>query len=216
MRIKSQEALIDFIDEKSQIRRRELITLTQLLQIKRKHELNIACRSAIVIAYAHWEGFVKETATAYVEYVACRALKFEQLSPNFKAIACREILSDASRATKRMHPHIRVVEYFMNQSSKIIDTSCMSASVIDTQSNLKSEVFENICITIGLDYTQRWSTYGPFIDELATQRHLIAHGTIVAPPKDYAVEAVDFVEKAIDWFRTDIENCAVLSAFVST
>jgi len=216
MRIKSQETLIDFIDEKSQLRRRELITLTQLLQTKRKHESNIFCRSAVIIAYAHWEGFVKETAIAYVEYVACKSLRFEQLSPNFKAVACREILLDASRATKRIHPHLRVVEQFTDQASKTIDISYISSSVIDTQSNLNAEVFENICITVGLDYTQRWSTYGPFIDDLVKQRHSIAHGTTLVPQKDYAIEVVTFVEKAIDWFRTDIENSAVRSAFVFT
>lgn len=216
MRIKSQESLIDFIDGRSQLRRRELFTFSQLLKSTRKHEVGILCRSAIVIAYAHWEGFVKETAAAYVEYVACKSLRFDQLSPNFKAIACREILSDASRATKQMSPHLKVVEYFADSSSKIIDTSCLSPSVIDTQSNLRSEVLENICITVGLDYTRRWCTYAPFVDELAQQRHAIAHGTTVVPPRDYAVEAVGFVEKAIDWFRTDIENCAVQAAFIST
>lgn len=177
--------------------------------------MNILCRSAIVIAYAHWEGFVKETAAAYVEYVACKSLRFDQLSPNFKAIACREILSDASRSTKQMSLHLKVVDYFTD-SPKIIDTSCLSPSIIDTQSNLNAEVFENICIAVGLDYNQRWSTYRPFIDDLVKQRHTIAHGTTVVPQKDYAVEVVDFVEKAIDWFRTDIENCAVQSAFIST
>lgn len=215
MRIKSQESLIDFIDERSQLRRRELFTFSQLLKSTRKHEVGIFCRSAVVIAYAHWEGFVKETAAAYVEYVACKSLRFDQLSPNFKAIACREILSDASRATKQMSPHLKVVSYFTD-APKIIDASCLSPSVIDTQANLNAEVFENICTAVGLDYYQRWSTYGPFIDDLGKQRHTIAHGTTVVPPKDYAIEVVDFVEKAIDWFRTDIENCAVQATFIST
>ncbi|MBE9110608.1 hypothetical protein IQ273_14400 [Nodosilinea sp. LEGE 07298] len=211
MSLKSQEQLIDFLAEKSQIRRRELFTFSQLLKAKRKHELNIICRSSIVIAYANWEGFVKEAATAYVDYVACKSLVFSRLSPNFQAIACRAMLLDASRASKRITPHLQVVTQFVSNSSKIVQINPHSA--IDTESNLNSEVLENICITVGIDYHKQWSTWGPFVDELVKTRCAIAHGTLLTPDDKYALEAVKFVEEAITWFKTDIENSALATNF---
>jgi hypothetical protein len=211
MPLKSQEQLIDFLAEKSQIRRRELFTFSRLLKSKRQHELNIICRSSIVIAYANWEGFVKEAATAYVDYVACKSLVFNRLSPNFQAIACRTMLLDASRATKRITPHLKVVTQFISNSSKTVQINPDSA--IDTESNLNADVLENICITVGIDYHSRWSTWGPFVDELVKNRCSIAHGTLLTPDEVYALEGINFVEQAITWFKTDIENSALATNF---
>jgi len=53
-----------------------------------------------------------------------------------------------------------------------------------------------------------------FIDELVKNRCCIAHGNKYDPDHDYAIEAIDFVLKAIDEFKTDIENAALLKSYL--
>jgi MAE_28990/MAE_18760-like HEPN len=212
MRIKSEAMLIDFLSKQSQMRRRELITFSELLKSKRDHELNIMCRTSIVLAYANWEGFVKESAAAYVDYVDSKSLPFNQLSVNFQAIACRTMLLKSVQATKRISPHLELINHFTSNSFAAIQVC--SKAAIDTESNLNKEIFENICVTIGIDYHVRWSRWGPFINDLVKNRCSIAHGDFWIPERRYAQEAVKYVGDFIDWFKTDIENAAVTSTYV--
>lgn len=207
MRVRTIEELVDFLADRSQLRRRELITLKQLINTKRLHEENIVCRSSVVLSYANWEGFIKDAATAYVEYVSYKSPAFNELSPNFKAIVCRSMFIEAAKAKKRIFPHLRVVEQFSLRLSEKADLK--SGSAIDTESNLNSDVFENICTTVGIDYSNRWSTYGPFIDDMFKYRCSIAHGELMTPSSSYVIEVIDFVQQAISWFRTDIENAVL-------
>ncbi len=212
MRVRSKEELVDRLSEMSQPRKRELITLDQFVKHGREHEREIARRSAIVFSYAHWEGFVKDAAIAYVEYVAFRSPLFGTLTANFQAIVCRTYLTIASQATRRITPHLNVVHQFTNyhMSNVRID----SKAAIDTESNLNAEVFENICQTLGIDYSAHWSKYGHFIDDLVEQRCAIAHGELLRPQENYVQEVLDFVLQAISWFTTDVENAVLMNAYL--
>ncbi|NJL59075.1 MAG: hypothetical protein HC887_04920, partial [Desulfobacteraceae bacterium] len=110
MKVRSKEELIDCLNESSKPRKRELISLNEMIGKGRKHEKIIACRSAIMLSYAHWEGFVKEGAIAYVSYVAFKAPFLDKVKANFQAIACKPYLLIAAQATKRITPHIEVVK----------------------------------------------------------------------------------------------------------
>jgi hypothetical protein len=67
MVIRNKEELIDFLDKNSEKRKQELITLKESIKSQRKHEQAIFCRIAVVMAYAHWEGFIKTSSIAYVQ-----------------------------------------------------------------------------------------------------------------------------------------------------
>ncbi len=212
MKVRSKEELVDRLTAYSGKRKRELVSLDQLLSRGRMRERIIARRAAIVFSYAHWEGFVKDAATAYVQYVAFRMVSLEKLTSNFQAISCRNHVLKASKATKRIEPHIKVVLRLTDMISEPAEIAPKSA--IDTESNLSWDVFENICRIIGIDYSSYWPQYGPFMDDLFQNRCAIAHGEFLKPDEEYAKKSIRFTLDAIDWFKTDILNALQSDAYL--
>lgn len=212
MSFKSKEQLIDFVDQQSQQRKKELISISQSLKTGREHEQNLLCRGAILLSYAHWEGFVKDVAIAYVAYVAFKAPAFETLTRNFQALAFRTKITACGKVTKRIQPHLDLLKEILDSPGEKVAIDPDKS--IDTGSNLDSTVFENVCKTIGIDYEVYWSTFGPFIDEFVKTRCVIAHGEMMVPERKYAAETISFTRKSIDKFGTDISNAAVMEAYI--
>ncbi|MFI0472986.1 MAE_28990/MAE_18760 family HEPN-like nuclease [Halomonas sp. HMF6819] len=213
MKIRSADELLDFLAERKQRRKRELISLRHNLSSRSGKVVPHAMRTAILLAYAHWEGFVKEAARAYVHLVAYKSRPLSALSPNFRALACRQTLSIAQGAKRRVAPHIAVVEMMTENADQSIRIDANAA--IDTESNLGWEVFKNICESVGVSYLPDWSIEGPFMDDLYENRCAIAHGELHIPTVEYAVEAVEFSLKWIENFSTEIENLALQEAYLS-
>ena len=212
MSFKSRELLIDFVNQQSQQRKRELIGISQSLKLRREKEESLLCRTAILLAYAHWEGFVKDISLAYVSYVAFKAPAFETLTQNFQALAFRAKIAVCGKATKRIQPHLDLLQEILDSQKERVSIDPQKS--IDTESNLDSKVFENICRTVGIDYESYWSTYSHYIDDLVKTRCRIAHGELTTPSKKYAIEVLSFTQKSIDQFGTDISNATVMETFV--
>ncbi len=212
MSFKSKEQLIDFVNQQGQKRKRELISIRQSLKTGREHEQKLLCRGAILLSYAHWEGFVKDIAFAYVAYVAFKAPAFEILTQNFQALAFRTKITVCGKATKRIQPHLDLLQEILDSPGNRVTIDPDKS--IDTESNLDSTVFENVCKTVGIDYESHWSTFSPFIDEFVKIRCVIAHGELMAPDKKYAAEAVSFTQESIDKFGTDISNAVIMEAYI--
>jgi hypothetical protein len=212
VKIRNDEELLDFLAKKKQQRKRELISLKHDLTPRKGEISPRSIRAAIVLSYAHWEGFVKESALAYVHLVSHKSRALDSLTLNFQALVCRQEFKVAQAATKRIGPHIALVDRLTNRNgvSAVIDVS----SAIDTESNLKCDVFQNICLSVGVDYQKKWAVEGPFIDDLFANRCMIAHGELVTPDSKYAVEVVDTVVRWIESFSSDIEEAALRKAYL--
>jgi hypothetical protein len=212
VKIRRDNELLDFLAENKQQRKRELISLKHDLTPRQAAVSSRTIRAAIVLSYAHWEGFVKDSARAYVHLVSHKSRALNSLALNFQALVCRQEVKAAQAATKRIGPHIAVVDRLTNRNgeSAAIDAN----AAIDTESNLKSDVFQNICASVGIDYQNKWAVEGPFIDDLFENRCMIAHGELVAPEVKYAIEVVDTVVRWIDSFSTDIEDAALQKAYL--
>jgi hypothetical protein len=207
MKIRAVSELLDFLGDRKQARKRELVSLSHDLSFPRGTPDARLCRAAVMLSYAHWEGFVKDAARAYVRLVSHKSRNLADLTQSFQALVCRQELLAAQPATKRIQPHIMLVKRFTDDANR--SCSIDAEAAIDTESNLSSTVFENICFCVGLDFHSFWATYGPFIDDLLRNRCCVAHGELYTPPATYAKETVTFSIVAIDRFSTEIENAAV-------
>jgi len=212
VKIRAATELVDFLAERKQIRKRELISLSQDLSPPRGNPEGRTCRAAVVLAYAHWEGFVKDAARAYVRLVSNKSRGLNSLSVNFQALVCRQELVAAQSATRKIQPHLSVTKRLIDNLEQ--GCSINADAAIDTESNLTAAVFENICLCVGLDFNTAWATDGPFIDDLFRSRCGVAHGDLYTPDARYAKETVNFTIKAIDRFARDIENSAVLELYL--
>ncbi|MGK4001088.1 MAE_28990/MAE_18760 family HEPN-like nuclease [Sorangium sp. So ce1036] len=211
MKVRTAEDLLDLLDNSSQRRKRELTTVHAGIKDWRAHEMAFAHRAAVTFAYAHWEGFVKDAAQGYVAYVDNLGPPFCELIANFQALACKTKIMVAGAATKRIAPHFEVVGLFTQQSMQRVRIDAVKA--IDTESNLTWEVFQNICLSIGVNVDPKWVVYAHWIDELFQSRCAIAHGALVQIEAKYANEAIRQVIDFLDWFKSDVENAAIMSRF---
>jgi hypothetical protein len=206
MVIRSKEELISLLAGNSQRRKQELITLKESIKSKRKHEATLFCRLAVVMAYAHWQGFVLYSSSAYLEYLNYRRLKFEELTINLQALAYKDKIRSYGSPPKEIFHYIKITEL----TKKVVELDVNK--VIDSNSNLDYKNFENICQSVGIDCQNYWSNYNYFIDELVKNRCDIAHGGLDVQIYKYADEVLTKVIAFIDKYSTDLENLAVTDA----
>jgi hypothetical protein len=211
VRVRTLEDLDKFLAASSARRKQELVWYSHQLVPTAKPSQWVP-RSAIVLAYAHWEGFVKDAATAYLEYVTYKTKRLSDLALNFQALACRQEILSAQPATKKILPHIAVAKKMIEELDS--GYQIYPSTAIDTESNLNADVFENICTSIGVDYQSLWSTSGKFMDDLFRTRCAIAHGELCSAEPKVALASVQFVIKAVDDFSTQIGNAASLQHYL--
>lgn len=163
--------------------------------------------------YAHWEGFVKSAASAYLEFIAMQKLPNKELAKNFLAISARKVLRNASESNK-ISFHIAVTNFFINEmeaSSKLpVEYS------INTNSNLSSEVLKEIVETLGLDYTFFETRENLINENLLKSRNIIAHGSHLIIDEQGYIDLYDKILEMIDKFSDQIENSVALKKYKAT
>ena len=136
IRSRSKEELISLLAGNSQKRKQELITLKESIESKRKHEATLFCRLAVVMAYAHWQGFVLYSSSAYLEYLNHRRLKFEELTINLQALAYKDKIRSYGSPPKELSHYLEIIKL----TEKIVELDVNK--VIDSNSNLDYKNFE--------------------------------------------------------------------------
>src|SRR5258708_7223682 len=85
---------------------------------------------------------------------------------------------------------------------------------IDTESNLKARVFEEIADSIGIGANAYESRFNLIDESLVARRNRIAHGEYLDLDSDGWRTLADDVIALMRHFKTDIENAASLSRFL--
>lgn len=83
MKILTEENLFDFLDENISWRKKEIVYYHTSIVRANKSVNSVLLRGAIPLMYAHWEGFIKESANAYWRYVTNRRLIYRKLPRTF-------------------------------------------------------------------------------------------------------------------------------------
>lgn len=172
-------------------------------------------RGGVAVLYAHWEGFVKTAAQAFLEYVSTRGMPYSMLKPCFLAITAKSRMAKATASFKSRESNelIDFLEIQWAQSSSSIPT----AGVISTQANLTVAVFRNILDTLGLDYLPDYTLREKVIVErLLELRNGIAHGEYqTIDPQEYEqlYREVDFL---LVTFANQVDNAASTQAYCRT
>ena len=214
MKIRTTEELNQTLSEEIGWRKKEIAQFKFLIESDKSYSKRDALiRGAVAILYAHWEGFVKNAATAYLNYVYRQRLRYEQLTPNFIALAMKDRIVEAQR-TNKATIFTEVAEFFLNGLSE--NAQIPWRNTIRTQSNLKSELFRQIVCTLGLDYTL-YETKEKVIDEkLLRSRNEIAHGKFLEIDyKDYLIIHNETLA-LMELFRNQIDNAASEKTFSRT
>ncbi len=167
------EQLQDKIDNNIAWRKKELSCLLENAKISVDFSQSVAIRTGYVLAYAHFEGAIKYLASLYIEYVSNQNIEFDKLTINFLLIGVKENDLKLLYETKKIKSRIEIIQKIFKMKAS---TELPFKNVIDTESNLKSEVFQNILNTVNFDKSKYELNYNFIDSNLLNTRNHIAHG----------------------------------------
>ncbi|MFJ3528266.1 MULTISPECIES: MAE_28990/MAE_18760 family HEPN-like nuclease [unclassified Streptomyces] len=201
------ERFSDKVQRDLSLRKVELSRFSILFQEgKDQSHQELLHRAAVVISYAHWEGFVKAGSAFYVKHINSRQLPVGRLKYPFQAAYVASRFKQASTSSKN---------YFLGDLLDCIDAdrkktfSARPEKCFDTESNLSSVVFKALVQGLGLDYLDEYETRNAFIDEkLLYGRNQVAHGELAKFDRQDAEERLDSVRYLIDLFSDQLLNAA--------
>lgn len=210
MKIRTVDDLLNYLDDEMAWRRKEIIELRKLATTAKDKKADVHVRAGIALLYAHWEGFVKNSANSYIAYLSFRKEKTRDLKDCFVALSVRLKLSEMGGSGKSSVA-VPVVTHLLTTLDQPIS---LPKAGISAESNLNSEVFTNIAGWLGVDTTQ-YSTRFSLVDEsLLAARNKIAHGEhLLISPSRFDTLAEQILE-IMGWFKTDIENSVAQKSFL--
>ena len=173
MKLRSLSELEQAVDRETAWRKRELTTILFQAREARSSKAPTTLRAGVALLYAHWEGWIKNIATFYIEYVAQQRLTYDELSTPLLAIALKRKMTELGEA-KTVGPHIDFAVFLRNELS---DTAHLNAQgAVITEANLSSALLRDIVRRLGLDY-RPYELQANLIDRgLLYRRNHIAHG----------------------------------------
>lgn len=155
-------------------------------------------RSGVAMLYAHWEGFVKESCQCYVDFVARRRLRLDELNEDL----VRTVLQSLSRrAAGGDESSIAALVEAVTRPT-VARARFQKGGIVDTKSNLRYAVLAEIMTAIGFPVSS-FATRDKLIDRtLCDGRNGIAHGRSMYPaPGSFAVlhaEVMEMMEEIRD------------------
>lgn len=211
MKIRTKEQLYDRLTDDLGWRKKELTTLYNNVHSSSVKHLPTSLRCAIVMLYAHWEGFIKNASEYYLNYIKYQDLNLDQLNSNLLALSLKQKISEFSD-TKKATLHVRFVDYFknrLNEKAVILDKDA-----IRTSSNLNSTILQEIFASIGLDITSYELKFNLIDSTLLRCRNNIAHGNFLMIDKNEYVQLHHDIVNMLDLFLTDISNSVDLQKYL--
>lgn len=205
-KIRTLNDLQDRIDEEFSWRLKELDSLKQITRQSQELAKKTAIRSAICLAYSYWEGFVKRSAEYYIEFVSNQGLRFDELADCFVWIGARRHFASVASGGK-VAAAVSGVNFFRKQLNK--RAYLRLPGHVNTKSNLNSEVFENIAITVGVSTDAFRTRYHQIDESLLGRRNRIAHGEYLDLDQKDCINLIDAVIELLLLFKTEIENAAI-------
>lgn len=193
------------LDENLAWRRAELVALGRELERHEKQSpeaplTRALSRGAVALLYAHWEGYAKDACESYLDYVAVRRLRYDELNNGFLVTALKALIrrldSGDESATGDTLDLVR--------RPGAARARVPRRAVINTRSNLRHDVLIEMCSTLGLP-TEDFVTRKQFIDRsLCDARNEIAHGRLYFPEASTFEKSCDDVLDMLVKLRTII------------
>jgi hypothetical protein len=152
-------------------RRKELTLIKNKIPIEKNPLQTALIRATIPLLYAHWEGFVKVNMSYYLEYVSNKYLKNNELKSSFIALSLQNKLGDLK--TSNFSHRTKIIDFLFNDIEN--QSNIPKKNIINTKSNLKFEVLQEILFILDLE-DNHIESQKELIDDLVVERNFIAHG----------------------------------------
>lgn len=208
--MRTAEELTDKLSEERIWRLKEITVVTNLASRRSLPvvEVEFYCRAGSALFYAHWEGFVKRAAVYYLKYVAFQRIKISEMSDFVICLFMRQSLG--AGATLLPAHLLRVSRQLKSDDG--FRPKLNWKNIIETESNLSSDVLKRIMAQLGLDYSL-FAAKAMMIDSVIVKhRNAIAHGEKGEVDLDMLHEIGFQVIGLITLFRDLIENAVITKA----
>lgn len=209
MKIRTKENFQDLLDKDMAWRKIELSFIKSNIK-KGTPRFKTHLRSGIVLLYAHWEGFIKNSCELYISYIKGKGLRFDELKENFIALALKNNLNNFEE-TNKSTIHCQIVDLLLNKLNQ--KANIPNTEVIQTGSNLNSTVLKEILTTVGLDFTEYVLKSNLLDSQLLKNRNSIAHGEYVALDELDFNNLFDEVVYLMDDVKTKLINAVFLEEY---
>ncbi|MGE5538546.1 MAG: MAE_28990/MAE_18760 family HEPN-like nuclease [Gemmatimonas sp.] len=201
---RSESDLSNQFDSDMGWRIKEISDLRSVIERSDQMSTRALLRALIPILYAHWEGHVRFCAQKYFEFICLRRYPFSALE---KQSYVNHFLVRLENFSVR-RPNLKERAALLSQvlGSQDARFSKIDPTLIDTRSNLNSDVLQDICIVCAVDYS-RFAEKADFLDRIILKRrNSIAHGEEVYIAREDLESLIADVIGLMRLFRNLLEN----------
>lgn len=192
----TENDLADQLDSDLTWRLRELSDLKIAIKNSQPPARTVLLRSLVTILYAHWEGHIRFCAEKYFEHVALRKYPYDRLERQLYVNRFLAPLDAIYRRRLSVGERCRLISEVLDSRQERF--SRVSPSLIDTRSNLNSDVLKDLCLICAVDFSY-FEAKTVFIDViLLKRRNSVAHGE---ETHIYSDELDDLVEEGVGLMR---------------
>lgn len=212
MKIRTQDEFFDRVDKESSWRKKELSGLLFSLQEARPLYQSILIRGAVALAYAHWEGFIKKSSEYYLIYLSSKRIVGNTVSSNLRDCYISSRLG--SFGDLKNIDSLKSFMVFLENELSTDQLFWDHNKIVTTKSNLKSEIFKEIALKLGVDIS-KYQLKLVKIDNLVNHRNSIAHGEELILDIQSAKDYIELIRELIESYRTDLMNSIATQSFLS-
>lgn len=172
---------------------------------------NLWCRMCVPMIYAHWEGFVVSSLKVLLEYLNRLELPSKDVSTNLVVVG----LGNSYRSLSGKQSFKQRVQ-FTDKFNEILQEQIKFSKQIDTKSNLKSDILNDLCEMFSLDFSG-FQEHSGDIDRLVNLRNSIAHGeNSIIPSTENIEKYIDAVTRSMDVLTAEIQKFVEEEKYLAT
>ena len=185
-------------------RRKELSDMKAAIKAADPPSKPALMRAIIAMSYAHWEGFVRTCANRYFEHLTLRRKSFVEFERQIYVNSFLGRLEALHLGRVSLNERCKLINDILDGESGRF--SYLNPDLVDTRSNLNTDVIKEICLICGID-SNHFEQNRTFIDVLLVKRrNAIAHGQQEYIQTDEIDDLVANILGLMGSFRNLLEN----------
>jgi len=209
----TEDDVSDIFDADLIWRRRELADLKAVIKSSDAPSKPALLRAIIAMSYAHWEGYERTCANRYFEHLTLRKKPFVEFERQIYVNSFLGKIDAIHHGRVSLKERCKLINDILDGRSGRF--SYVNPDLVDTQSNLNTDVIRDICLICGVD-SSHFEENRTFIDVLLLKRrNAIAHGQQEYIRTDEIDDLVGNVLALMAFFRNLLENKVYMKAYAA-
>jgi hypothetical protein len=209
----TEQDLSDIFDLDLIWRRKELSDMKAAIKAADPPSKPVLLRAIITMSYAHWEGYVRTCANRYFEHLILRRKPFAEFERQIYVNSFLARVDALSKGRVNLEARCRLINDILDGVGGRF--SYVNPDLIDTRSNLNTDIIKEICVICGIDSTH-FEQNRTFLDVLVLKRrNAIAHGQQEYIQTDEIDDLVGNILGLMSFFRNQLENKVYTKAYAA-